>query len=194
MDRAKLDAAYNNGAAVKNSAQIVADWQARSARIREQHPDGLDLRYGPSPRNRIDFFEAKKDSPLLVFIHGGYWQMREKETFTFIVPGPLALRIPRIAGSSARWAPSATRPRQANGASTGSSDAQTDEERHEGLNHQREKRYLHHVRNSAARFPPGRINGSGSIGHSGKRSALRSKVNRRDQASRHGLESGLQNL
>jgi arylformamidase len=90
MDRATLDAAYNNGAAVKNSAQIVADWQARSKRVRAKYPDGLDLRYGPGERNRIDFFEAKKDSPLLVFIHGGYWQMREKETFTFLVPGPLA--------------------------------------------------------------------------------------------------------
>lgn len=90
MDRAALDAAYNNQAAVKNSAQIVAGWQARSRQVREQHPDGLDLRYGPDERNRIDFFEAKKDSPLLVFIHGGYWQMREKETFAFLVPGPLA--------------------------------------------------------------------------------------------------------
>ena len=90
MDRATLDAAYNNSAAVKNSAQIVAGWQQRSARVREKYPDGLDLRYGPAPRNRIDLFEAKKNSPLLVFIHGGYWQMREKETFTFIVPGPLA--------------------------------------------------------------------------------------------------------
>src|SRR6185295_3823736 len=90
MDRAALDAAYNNSAAVKNSAQIVAGWQQRSARVRDKYPDGLDLRYGPAPRNRIDFFAAKKDSPLLVFIHGGYWQMREKETFTFLVPGPLA--------------------------------------------------------------------------------------------------------
>ena len=90
MNRAELDAAYNNGAAVKNSAQIVADWKARSARVREKYPDGLDLRYGPAERNRIDFFEAKKDAPLLVFIHGGYWQMREKETFAFVVPGPLA--------------------------------------------------------------------------------------------------------
>jgi pimeloyl-ACP methyl ester carboxylesterase len=48
MDRAALDAAYNNSAAVKNSAQIVAGWQQRSARV------------------------------------------REKETFTFVVPGPLA--------------------------------------------------------------------------------------------------------
>jgi acetyl esterase/lipase len=90
MDRATLDAAYNNSAAVKNSAQIVADWQARSEKVRAKYPDGLDLKYGPAPRNRIDFFAAKKNAPLLVFIHGGYWQMREKETFTFIVPGPLA--------------------------------------------------------------------------------------------------------
>lgn len=90
MDRAALDAAYNNGAAVKNSAQIVADWQARSDKVRAKYPDGLDLKYGPAPRNRIDFFEAKKDAPLLVFIHGGYWQMRAKELFAFIVPGPLA--------------------------------------------------------------------------------------------------------
>ena len=90
MDRRTLDAAYNNGAAVKNSAQIVADWQARSERVRAQYPDGLDLHYGPAPRNRIDLFQAKKDAPLLVFIHGGYWQMRSKELFAFLVPGPLA--------------------------------------------------------------------------------------------------------
>jgi arylformamidase len=93
MDRTTLDAAYNNGAAVKNSAQIVAGWQARSDKVRQQYPDGLDLRYGPAERNRIDFFEAKKDSPLLVFIHGGYWQMRSKELFAFIVPGVLAHHI-----------------------------------------------------------------------------------------------------
>jgi acetyl esterase/lipase len=90
MDRAALDKAYNNSAAVANSAQIVADWQARSDRVRAKYPDGLDLRYGPAERNRIDFFEAKKNSPLLVFIHGGYWQMRAKELFAFLVPGPLA--------------------------------------------------------------------------------------------------------
>ena len=90
MDRAALDAAYNNQAAVPASAKIVADWQKRSERVRAKYPDGLDLSYGPGARNRIDFFEAKKNSPLLVFIHGGYWQMRSKELFSFLVPGPLA--------------------------------------------------------------------------------------------------------
>jgi acetyl esterase/lipase len=90
MDRAALDAAYNNGAAVPASPKIIADWQARSEKVRARYPDGLDLRYGDGERNRIDFFEAKKNSPLLVFIHGGYWQMRSKELFAFLVPGLLA--------------------------------------------------------------------------------------------------------
>jgi acetyl esterase/lipase len=93
MDRAALDAAYNNGAAVKDSARIVADWEARSARLRAAHPEGMDLRYGPDERNRIDYFAARRDGPVLAFIHGGYWQMRSKETFSFVAEGPLAWGI-----------------------------------------------------------------------------------------------------
>jgi arylformamidase len=90
MDRAALDAAYNNGAAVRNSAEIVTDWQARSDRLRAAHAATLDLRYGPAERNRIDLFPGSGAGPLLVFIHGGYWQMRAKELFAFLASGPLA--------------------------------------------------------------------------------------------------------
>jgi arylformamidase len=90
MDRAALDAAYNNSAAVANSTAIVAGWTARSDRLRASRPGMLDLRYGEAERNRIDFFEAKPGAPLLVFIHGGYWQMRAKESFAFLASGPLA--------------------------------------------------------------------------------------------------------
>jgi arylformamidase len=90
MDRAALDAAYNNGAAVRNSAEIVTDWQARSDALRNRFPAYMDLRYGPAERNRIDLFEAGPGTPLLVFIHGGYWQMRSKELFAFLADGPLS--------------------------------------------------------------------------------------------------------
>jgi acetyl esterase/lipase len=93
MDRPALDAAYNNSAAVKDSAQIVADWEARSARLRAAHPEGMDLRYGPDERNRIDYFAARRDGPVLAFIHGGYWQNRSKEVFSFVAEGPLAWGI-----------------------------------------------------------------------------------------------------
>jgi arylformamidase len=93
MDRVALDAAYNNGAAVADSASIVADWDARSARLRAAHPGGLDMRYGTGERNRIDYFAAARDAPVLAFIHGGYWQMRSKELFAFVAEGPLAWGI-----------------------------------------------------------------------------------------------------
>lgn len=90
MDRAALDAAYDNSAAVNNSAALLADFDARSARLRAARPAHLDVRYGATERNRIDYFAAEKPGPILVFIHGGYWQMRQKETFSFIANGPLA--------------------------------------------------------------------------------------------------------
>lgn len=91
MDRAALDAAYNNSAAVSDSAAMVADWEGRSAAFAAAHAQYLDLRYGPRERNRIDYFPAAaRGGPMLVFIHGGYWQMRAKETFRFVAQGPLA--------------------------------------------------------------------------------------------------------
>jgi acetyl esterase/lipase len=90
MNRAELDAAYNNSAAVTDSPALLADWQARSDRLRAANPVLLDLRYGPAERNRIDYFGARVSGPVLVFIHGGYWQMRAKETFSFLAAGPLA--------------------------------------------------------------------------------------------------------
>ena len=91
FDRAQLDAAYNNTAAVPDAARILAGWDVRSAAVAATHPRHLDLRYGARERNRIDYFAAADaGAPVLVFIHGGYWQMRAKETFRFLVHGPLA--------------------------------------------------------------------------------------------------------
>ncbi len=87
------DADWNNAAAVANSAEIVAEWEARSARLRAQYKASMDLRYGPAERNRIDFFPARRDAALLAFIHGGYWQARSKEIFSFVAEGPLTWGI-----------------------------------------------------------------------------------------------------
>ena len=46
IDRAQLDAAYNNSAAVPERDAIVANWAARSARVRREYAGRLDLAYG----------------------------------------------------------------------------------------------------------------------------------------------------
>ena len=84
MDRATLDDAYNNSKAVPESGAMFKGWVARSQQVRAQHPDHLDLAYGPRPRNRIDYFSAGRNTPVLVFIHGGFWQMRSKDDFAFL--------------------------------------------------------------------------------------------------------------
>jgi arylformamidase len=90
LSREELDRGLNNSEAVAGSAAIVAGWDERSTAIRLRAGARLDLRYGPRDRNRIDFFKASDGAPTLLFIHGGYWQMRAKETFTLFADGPLA--------------------------------------------------------------------------------------------------------
>lgn len=108
FDRAQLDAAYNNTVAVADAARILADWDARSTAVAAEHPRHLDLRYGPHERNRIDYFPARDSgAPVLAFIHGGYWQMRAKETFRFLARGPLAHGI-SVASIAYTLAPQAT--------------------------------------------------------------------------------------
>jgi arylformamidase len=90
MSQQDRDLGLNNGVAVPGSADLVAGWDRRSAEMRARYPDHLDLRYGPRERNRIDFLKAADQAPTLLFIHGGYWQTRAKETFTLFAAGPMA--------------------------------------------------------------------------------------------------------
>lgn len=89
-DRAALSAAYNNNAAVPGAGDTVAAWAAASARLRAARPAGLDLAYGPAPRQAWDLFPAAEpDAPCLVFIHGGYWQKNSREGFSCMAEGAL---------------------------------------------------------------------------------------------------------
>jgi arylformamidase len=90
MSREALDRGLNNGEAVQGSADIVGGWHARSAELRKRFSGNLDLRYGPRERNRIDYFKAAANAPTLLFIHGGYWQHRAKETFALFAEGVMA--------------------------------------------------------------------------------------------------------
>ena len=90
MSQEDRDLGLNNGVAVAGSADIVAGWERRSTEMRARYSDHLDLRYGPRERNRIDFLKAREKGPTLVFIHGGYWQTRAKETFALFAGGPMA--------------------------------------------------------------------------------------------------------
>jgi arylformamidase len=89
MSRTERDAAYDNTAAVKNSAELSAARAAASAAFRAAHPEYLDRRYGPKERNTWDLFPAADpNAPCIVFIHGGYWQRNSKDLFAGLIAGP----------------------------------------------------------------------------------------------------------
>ncbi len=89
-DQAALDAQYNNRAAVPGFGKIVEAWQNDSAQIRSELKGHLDVAYGEGARAKLDIFPAAGDSsgqtPVLVFIHGGYWQAQDKSVFSCIAP------------------------------------------------------------------------------------------------------------
>ena len=107
MSQTERDAGFNNGNAVRDSADIVAGWEQRSAAMRAAHRDHLDISYGPRARNRMDLFKAADGAPTLLFIHGGYWQTRAKESFAHFAAGPMAHGI-NVALTGYTLAPEAT--------------------------------------------------------------------------------------
>ncbi|WP_370139162.1 MULTISPECIES: alpha/beta hydrolase [unclassified Bradyrhizobium] len=91
LSQAERDAAYDNNAAVKNSAALIAERNEASGRLRGTLKSHLDLPYGERANNKIDLYPAARpDAPCLVFLHGGYWQRNSRELFAMLVEGVAA--------------------------------------------------------------------------------------------------------
>ena len=78
---------YNARAAVADHGDFFARWELRSAGFRETARARLSLPYGPSARQSLDLFmpdDAARPPPLVMFIHGGYWQGLDKSLFSYL--------------------------------------------------------------------------------------------------------------
>ena len=86
-DPAWLEQQYNNRARVPEHPAIFARWDEASALARARLVCELDLSYGDSPAERLDVFPAAQPgSPVLVFIHGGWWRSLDKANHSFVAP------------------------------------------------------------------------------------------------------------
>jgi len=77
---------YNNRARVPENPEIMAGWARDAAAYRERHPPRV-IRYGPGARHVIDLFEGGGDGPIVVFIHGGYWQALDASSSSHLAAG-----------------------------------------------------------------------------------------------------------
>ena len=85
-----MEREYNNRAKVPDFAAIAADWAQKAAEFRARHNNmESGLTYGPSPRQNVDIFwpGSKRDTPLVLFLHGGYWQALDASFFSHLAGG-----------------------------------------------------------------------------------------------------------
>jgi acetyl esterase/lipase len=90
LSQAERDAAYNNNAAVPDSAAWVAARDLAAAGFRATAQAHLDIPYGDGARQKLDLYPGQPGAPGLVFIHGGYWQRNTREAFAHYAQGLLA--------------------------------------------------------------------------------------------------------
>jgi len=87
---------YNPSTAIGgNYEPFIAAYSERSAAARDSFAEILECRYGPKPSNTIDLVlpqdaDTDKPCPLIIFIHGGYWQELSKRESIFAAPEFLA--------------------------------------------------------------------------------------------------------
>ena len=81
----ELEAQYNNVARRPDASDVLQDWDERSADYRARADALLDRAYGEHERERIDLFRSgQAGAPLLVYIHGGYWQRGDRSIYSFV--------------------------------------------------------------------------------------------------------------
>jgi len=85
-----LEREYNNRAKVPDFPAIAAALGRDAAAFRAGHPDSeLGVSYGPGARQAMDIFwpAAGRDTPLAMFLHGGYWQSLDRAWFSHLAAG-----------------------------------------------------------------------------------------------------------
>lgn len=104
----QLDRQYNVRASIPDHLAIFERWKRDSAEFRRISHVETDLKYGDDPAQAIDLFMSdNRNAPIVVFIHGGYWQSLDKSDFSYIARPYLEDGL-NFAAVNYRLAPSVT--------------------------------------------------------------------------------------
>jgi arylformamidase len=93
-DQAGLDAQYNLRARWPEHAAFLAAWQREGTAVRLGPEWFVDLAYGPTAAQRLDLMVPppaenggnSQRAPVLLYIHGGFWQARDKLDVAWLAP------------------------------------------------------------------------------------------------------------
>jgi arylformamidase len=84
----EIDAQYNPELSVPDLKPYIEFFSGESQRARRALDCALDLRFGPTIDETVDVFPAASPgSPVVVFIHGGYWRRLSSKEFSLAALG-----------------------------------------------------------------------------------------------------------
>lgn len=85
FDADALDREYNPRGTVPDVEALLREYREQSVPMYAL-PHVRDIAYGPHPDERLDLFPVpgRRDAPLFVFVHGGYWRALAKEDSVFM--------------------------------------------------------------------------------------------------------------
>jgi len=73
---------------VPDIAPFMDDYARLSEEARQALPCRVNVAYGPTEPERLDIFPARKpNSPIFVFIHGGYWRALDPKQMSHVARG-----------------------------------------------------------------------------------------------------------
>ena len=88
QERARIDAEYDPELRVGSRVPFLDWYNRQSALARTTLEFTPDVPYGPSAAETLDIFPSQTPgSPVLMFIHGGYWRALSSKEFSFVASG-----------------------------------------------------------------------------------------------------------
>jgi arylformamidase len=87
----RIEKEYSPSSCVPSIEPFLVEYALRSRKAEQALHCQKDLQWGDKPDETLDFFPAaSRDAPLLVFIHGGYWQELSKNESLFAAADSVA--------------------------------------------------------------------------------------------------------
>ena len=80
----QLDLEYDMRRRCPHFAETFASMNVHNERVVANHDCRLDVAFGGMPGEKLDIWPGRGGSPILLFIHGGYWKAFDKDMFRFI--------------------------------------------------------------------------------------------------------------
>jgi arylformamidase len=93
----ELDAQYNLTAMLPEAAARYEEFCWRESEgVREALDHRPDVPFGPTLAEHVDVYPAGENTPVLVYVHGGFWCLRTSKEFGFVARGPVSRGVATV--------------------------------------------------------------------------------------------------